>query len=107
MQCVKLMGERVMARDFDRQIAELQVRAVMLNRFTQLGMPETVRVGYPVWGQWKRDLRSLYVKSPSIVSCIARPACPLGQWSVSGNPLPSFSVSCPGLPALILLHGIL
>ena len=45
MRCVKLMGERVMARDFDRQVVELQVRAAILNRFTQLGTPETVRVG--------------------------------------------------------------
>ncbi len=45
MRCVKLMGERVMARDFDRQVAELQVRAAILNRFTQLGTPETMRVG--------------------------------------------------------------
>ena len=44
MRCVKLMGERVLARDFDRQVAELQVRAAILNRFTQLGTPETVRV---------------------------------------------------------------
>lgn len=44
MRCVKWMGERVMARDFDRQIAELQVPAAILNRFTQLGTPETVRV---------------------------------------------------------------
>ena len=39
------MGERVMARDFNRQVTELQVRADILNRFTQLGTPETVRVG--------------------------------------------------------------
>ena len=45
MRCVKLLGERVMARDFDRQVAELQVRAAILNRFTWLGTPETVRVG--------------------------------------------------------------
>ncbi len=44
MRCVKLLGERVMARDFKRQVAELQVRAAILNRFTQLGTPETVRV---------------------------------------------------------------
>jgi hypothetical protein len=31
-----------MARDFDRQVAELQVRVAILNRFTQLGMPNTV-----------------------------------------------------------------
>ena len=33
-----------MARTSDRQTAELQIRAALLNRFTQLGTPETVRV---------------------------------------------------------------
>ena len=42
MRCLKLLGERIMARDFDRQVAELQVRAALLNRFTQLGTPDTV-----------------------------------------------------------------
>jgi hypothetical protein len=42
MRCFKLLGERVMARDFDRQVAELQVRAAILNRFTRLGIPMTV-----------------------------------------------------------------
>lgn len=45
MRCFKLLGERVMARDFERQVAELQVRAAILNRFSQLGTPTTVRVG--------------------------------------------------------------
>jgi hypothetical protein len=45
MRCFKLLGERVMARDFDRQVAELQVRAAILNRFTQLGTPTMVRAG--------------------------------------------------------------
>ena len=45
MRCFKLLGERVMARDFDRQVAELQVRAALLNRFTRLGTPVTVRAG--------------------------------------------------------------
>ena len=40
-------GERVMARDFDRQVAELQVRAAILNRFTRLGTPTTVAVTMP------------------------------------------------------------
>lgn len=44
MRCVKQMGELVMARDFDRQVVELQVRAGILNLFTQLGTPETARV---------------------------------------------------------------
>jgi hypothetical protein len=39
MRCFKLLGERVMARDFDRQVAELQVRAAILNRLTRLGTP--------------------------------------------------------------------
>ena len=44
MRCFKLLGERVMARDFDRHVAELQVQAAMLNRFTRLGTPVTVSV---------------------------------------------------------------
>ena len=43
MRCFKLLGERVMSRDFDRQVAELQIRAVILNRFTALGTPLTQR----------------------------------------------------------------
>jgi hypothetical protein len=38
MRCFKLLGERVIARDFDRQVAELQVRAAVLNRLTRLGV---------------------------------------------------------------------
>lgn len=44
MRCFKLLGERVMARDFDRQVAELQIRAALLNRFTYLGTPITVAI---------------------------------------------------------------
>ncbi len=44
MRCMKLLGERLSARAPDRQTAELQIRAALLNRFTQLGTPETVRV---------------------------------------------------------------
>ena len=35
MHCFKLLGQRVMARTFDRQITELKVRAAILNRFSQ------------------------------------------------------------------------
>ena len=44
MRCFKLPGERIMAREFDRQVAELQVRAAVLNRFTRLSTLVTVRV---------------------------------------------------------------
>ena len=40
----KRLDERVMAQDFERQATELQVRVSILTRFTQLRMPETVRV---------------------------------------------------------------
>lgn len=45
MNCVKLLGQRLMARDFDRQIAELHIRVVVLNGFTALGIPVTETVG--------------------------------------------------------------
>ena len=45
MHCVKLLGQRLMARDFDRQVAEFQVRVAVLNGFTALGIPVTKVVG--------------------------------------------------------------
>ena len=47
MRSFKLLGERVMARDFDRHVAELHVRAAILNRFTRLGTPTTVATTMP------------------------------------------------------------
>ena len=41
MNCIKLLGQRLMARDFDRQIAEFHVRVAILNCFTALGVPLT------------------------------------------------------------------
>lgn len=45
MHCLKLLGQRLSARDFDRQVAEIQIRAAILNGFTALGIPSTVAVG--------------------------------------------------------------
>ena len=45
MHCVKLLGQRLMARDFDRQVAEFQVRVAVLNGFTALGIPFTKVAG--------------------------------------------------------------
>ena len=44
MHCFKRLGERVMARTFERQVTELQVRVALLNRFTLLGTPETMAI---------------------------------------------------------------
>ncbi|WP_112312277.1 IS5 family transposase [Pseudogemmobacter bohemicus] len=45
MNCVKLLGQRLMARDFDRQVAEFQVRVAVLNGFTAPGISLTEVVG--------------------------------------------------------------
>lgn len=45
MHCVKLLGQRLMARDFGRQVAEVQVRIAVMNRYTALGIPVTQAVG--------------------------------------------------------------
>jgi len=44
MNCVKLLGQGLMARGFDTQVAELHVRIDALNRFTKLGTPKTIPV---------------------------------------------------------------
>jgi len=41
----KLLGQRLSARDFDRQVAEFQNRVAVLNGFTSLGTPITETVG--------------------------------------------------------------
>ena len=45
VRVAKLLGQRLMARDFDRQLAEFQVRVAVLNGFTALGIPVTKLVG--------------------------------------------------------------
>ena len=45
MHCVKLLGQRLSARDFDPQVAEFQVRVAVLNGFTARGIPVTEVVG--------------------------------------------------------------
>ena len=45
MHCVKLLGQRLSAREFDRQVAEFQVRVAVLNGFTALGTPITEVAG--------------------------------------------------------------
>lgn len=44
MNCFKRCGEKVMARTFERQVTELNIRVSILNRFTELGTPKTVAV---------------------------------------------------------------
>ena len=45
MHCVKLPGQRLLERDFKRQVAEFKVRVAVLNAVTALGIPVTNAVG--------------------------------------------------------------
>jgi hypothetical protein len=51
MHCVKLLGHRLSARDFDCQVAEFQVRVAVLNGFTALGTPITDGRGIGLSGE--------------------------------------------------------
>ena len=44
MHCIKLLGQCLMAHNFDRQVAEVQVRIAILNCYTALGIPVTKAV---------------------------------------------------------------
>ena len=44
MLCLKSFGDRIMARDPDRQTAEIHTRIALMNRFSALGQAEIVRV---------------------------------------------------------------
>ena len=44
MRCLKAFGERIMARDPDRQTAEIHIRIALMNRFNALGTAEIIRV---------------------------------------------------------------
>ena len=44
MQCLKAFGERIAARDPDRQTAEIHIRVTLINRFNALGTAGVVRV---------------------------------------------------------------
>ena len=44
MRCLKSFGERIAARDPDRQTAEIHIRIALMNRFSALGTAEIFRV---------------------------------------------------------------
>jgi hypothetical protein len=45
MYRIKQLGDRLFSREFDRQVTESHVRAAIINQFTYLGMPQSVRDG--------------------------------------------------------------
>ena len=38
---MKLLGQHLMARDFDRRVVEVQIRIAVMNGYTALGIPVT------------------------------------------------------------------
>ncbi|MFV0292095.1 MAG: IS5/IS1182 family transposase, partial [Paracoccus sp. (in: a-proteobacteria)] len=44
MRCMKAFGDRIAARDPDRQTAEIHIRVALINRFNALGTAKIVRV---------------------------------------------------------------
>ncbi len=44
MRCFKSFGERIAARDPDRQTAEIHIRIALMNRFNALGKAKIKRV---------------------------------------------------------------
>ena len=45
MYRLKQLGDHLFSREFDQQVAESHVRVAIINRFTYLGMPKSVRAG--------------------------------------------------------------
>jgi len=45
MHCMKLLRQSLMARHFERQVAEIQIGIAVLNHYTTLGIPVTEPVG--------------------------------------------------------------
>ena len=44
MRCLKAFGERITAKDPDRQTAEIHIRIALINRFNALGTAKIARV---------------------------------------------------------------
>lgn len=41
MHCIKLLRDKLSARNFQSQVNEVHARVVVLNKFTELGRPNT------------------------------------------------------------------
>ena len=41
MHCIKLLGDKLTARSFPSQVNNIHLRVAVLNKFTELGRPQT------------------------------------------------------------------
>ena len=69
MPCVTLLGQRLSARDFDRQVAEFQVGVAVLNGFTALGIPAQWPRDTSVWGNGNSGLQKIRATEPMAGIC--------------------------------------
>ena len=74
IHCMKLLGQRLMARDFDRQVAGVQMRVAILNGYTAIGIPVKSR-GIDPSGERRdpfvRELRNSILQSHRVAKCRA------------------------------------
>jgi hypothetical protein len=74
MHCMKLLGLSLMARGFERQVAEIQILIAVLNRYTVLGIPITEPVwAKSVWGKGQNVHHSICTTKP--FTCASLQAC--------------------------------
>ncbi len=66
MHCVKLPGQRLTLRDFDRQVAEFQIRVAVRNGITALGITATEVGGQVRPGKEKPARKPFCAIEPSI-----------------------------------------
>ena len=59
MHCIKLLGDKLSARNFDSQVNEIHARIAVINKFTELG-----RLDY---SQYPRHRSSLILKLPQML----------------------------------------
>jgi hypothetical protein len=65
MHCMKLLGQRLMARDFDRQVAKLHVRSAILNGYTRSASQSRKPWDKSVRGRVTSAITQFVQKSPS------------------------------------------
>ena len=75
MHCVKLLGHRLIARDFDRRAAEFRFRVVILNGVTAVGTP-TSR------GDEHADLTYVVAAAADIARAMSEPAVVVNKSTV-------------------------
>ena len=56
MHCIKLLGDKLSARNFDSQVNEINARIAALNKFAELGRPH-----YPSYHLNLSDLETFYL----------------------------------------------